>query len=91
MKRLNKKNDDLLKEKKKRYLKLSDEQVIANFMQDENSLDKATNSLKEMKNNLTKPREKSICEDTMAYRINKSSFFLELIKEKEDSLQLVGN
>lgn len=85
------KNNNNLKQKKKSYFKLSDEQVIANFLQTESLSGKTINRVKDTKQSLIKGKEESVSQDTMAYRINKSGFFLELLKEKEDSLQLVGN
>ena len=81
------KNNNDLKEKKK-YFKLSDEQVIANFLQCESLSDKAVETIKEV---MPKTTEKSVSEDTMAYKINKSGFFLELLKEREEALQFASN
>ncbi|MGL5614955.1 MAG: hypothetical protein ACRDD2_01825 [Sarcina sp.] len=85
MKRL-KKNNELL-EKRKGYFRLSDEDILANFMKNDVKENKLTISKKE---ELSK-KEEIVSQDTMAYRINKSSFFLEILKEKEDGLQLVSN
>lgn len=80
------KNNNDLKEKKKYYFKLSDEQVIANFLQGESLNDKTVNTFKEVM-----PKDESVSEDTMAYKINKSGFFLELLKEREEALQFASN
>ena len=40
---------------------------------------------------MPKTTEKSVSEDTMAYKINKSGFFLELLKEREEALQFASN
>ena len=67
MESIEKNNNDL--RKKKKYFKLSDEQVIANFLQCESLSDKAVETIKEV---MPKTTEKSVSEDTMAYKINKS-------------------
>lgn len=87
MKSIDKNNNDL-KEKKKAYFKLSDEEVIASFLQCESLNDKTVNTLKEV---MPKVKEESVSEDTMAYKINKSGFFLELLKEREEALQFASN
>ncbi|WP_055070368.1 hypothetical protein [Clostridium massiliamazoniense] len=82
------KNNNDLKEKKKYYFKLSDEQVIANFLQCESLNDKTVNTFKEV---MPKAKDEVVSEDTMAYKINKSGFFLELLKEREKALQFASN
>lgn len=82
------KNNNDLKEKKKYYFKLSDEQVIANFLQGESLNDKTVNTFKEV---MPKATDEAVSEDTMAYKINKSGFFLELLKEREEALQFASN